>query len=528
MGTRLRRVGALASVVAVVMAACGSSGGSKASGSGNLIDKSVGSEVKGQLGAGATTTAAAPAKDPASMDEWEALWKTQRDAIVKKIKDNKWGLQPDGKTILGPAGFKVDLTKCPAGWNNTEGLTDTEIKLGSAAPSSGTQATAIYINQAMSLILDYYADKGMFTDSSGKKRRVNQIIRDDGYDPARTIPIVDELIDSQKVFEVMTQGSPSTLKTYDKLNQRCIPQFFNSTGHPAWGDPVNHPWTNGMLLSYNIEALLWGSFIDEHISELPAGKITVAALAMNNDFGKVYDQAFRAYLSQSVNKDRINYAVEWIEPQAATVTDPMTTLASKNPNVFIEMLTGTPCAQAVTETAQNGMKDKTKFKFVPSVCKSAAFVGKAAVGDAADGWWVIGGGFRDLASPAEDKNAYSIWARDLLKSKNMDYKTSAYYGWGLAFGWSRAQTYMVAGALDGGLTRANYLTALHAMDMTPAAYFTGIKANLNGNTDGYWIEGSEIARYDSTAQQFIQQGSIIDLSGKSKTCAWNQATSTCE
>ena len=95
----------------------------------------------------------------------------------------------------------------------------------------------------------------------------------------------------------MTQGSPSTLKTYDKLNQRCIPHLFNSTGHPAWGDPVNHPWTNGMLLAYNIEALLWGNFIDEHIDEFPDGKVTVAALVMNNDFGKVYDQAFKAYLA---------------------------------------------------------------------------------------------------------------------------------------------------------------------------------------------------------------------------------------
>ena len=33
---------------------------------------------------------------------------------------------------------------------------------------------------------------------------------------------------------------------------------------------------------------------------------------------------------------------------------------------------------------------------------------------------------------------------------------------------------------------------------------------------------------DGTAlQQFVQQGEIIDLSGKSPTCAWNQAAATC-
>ena len=59
-------------------------------------------------------------------------------------------------------------------------------------------------------------------------------MRDDGYDPARTIPLVDELIDSEKVFDVMTQGSPGTLKTYDKLNQRCIPQPLAESCHPVW------------------------------------------------------------------------------------------------------------------------------------------------------------------------------------------------------------------------------------------------------------------------------------------------------
>jgi len=524
---KIKRTAVVAVVVGfgLIAASCGgddSSNSSSAQNDGNLIDKSVASAVQG------SSTTASTQTEPKTMDEWEALWKTEREAIIQRIKDNKWGLQPDGKTITGPEGFTVDLNKCPAGWNPTEGLTDTEIKLGSAAPSSGTNATGVYINQAMSVIFDYYADKGLFTDSLGKKRRVNQIIKDDGYDPARTIPIVDELIDSEKVFDVMTQGSPSTLKTYDKLNQRCIPHMFNSTGHPFGGDPVNHPWTNNMLFGYNTEALLWGDFIDQHISEFPAGeKITVAALAINSDFGKVYDQSFRAYLAGSPNKDRIDYAVEFVEPQAVTVTDPMTTLASKNPDIFIEMLTGTPCAQAITEAAQNGMNEETKYRFVSSVCKSATFVGKAAVGDASNGWWVVGGGVRDLASPAEDAVPYSQWARQLLTSKGYDYKISSFYGAGLAFGWSRAQGYMVAGALPGGLTRANVVTALRAMDMTPAAYYWGIKTNLNGNADAFWAEGSELGKYDSAKQGFVQQGEIIDLSGKAKPCAWNQATSTC-
>ena len=34
------------------------------------------------------------------------------------------------------------------------------------------------------------------------------VLKDDGYDAARTIPLVDELIDSVKVFAIETAGSP--------------------------------------------------------------------------------------------------------------------------------------------------------------------------------------------------------------------------------------------------------------------------------------------------------------------------------
>ncbi len=531
-----KQLGVIALSVGLVAAACGgSSGSSNEAKDGGLIDSGLGKAVDDQQSTSseapgssvvATSTTVA---EPKSMDEWEALWAKERAAAVKKIKDNKWGLQPDGKTVLGPEGFTMDLSKCAPGWSNTEGLTDTEIKLGSTAPASGTQATGVFINQAMNVFFDYYAEKGLFKDSLGKTRKVTQIIKDDGYDPARTIPLIDELIDSDKVFDVMAQGSPSTLKIYDKLNQRCIPNLFNSTGHPAWGDPINHPWTNGMLLAYNIEALLWGKFIEDHMSEFPGGEVTVAALVMNNDFGRVYDQAFKAYVAQSPNGSRINYVSELIEPQAPTVKDPMTTLASKNPDFFIGMVTGSPCAQSAQEASQNGMNQTTKYRFMPSVCKSATFVGKAVVGDAANGWWIVGGGFLDLAAPSGDNNVYVKWARERLTAKGLDYKASSFYGAGLgAFGWSRAQVYATAGMLEGGLTRANMIVAMRTLDLTPAAYLPGIRANMNGNKDAYWIEGSEVAKYDSATGNWNTDGPIIELSGKSKNCAWSQQSASCQ
>ena len=44
------------------------------------------------------------------------------------------------------------------------------------------------------------------------------------------------------------------------------------------------------------------------------------------------------------------------------------------------------------------------------------------------------------------------------------------------------------------------------MDMTHPMLLDGIKFNMSGNGDAYFIEGSEISKYDSAQQQWIQQG----------------------
>ena len=296
--------------------------------------------------------------------------------MVKRIKDNKWGKSADGKTVTGPNGFTIDLTKCPAGWSDTEGLTDTSIKIGQAIAQSGTLADYGNIAKANDVLFDYYNKKGVFKDSLGKTRSINYIAKDDGYDAARTIPIVDEMLDSEKVFAMWTLGSPNTLKTYDKINQRCVVHPEALTAHPAWADPVNHPWTTGpMAHSYATEALLWAAFIEKHLSEMPAGKFKVASLVINNDFGNVYDVGFKAAIADSAKlKDRVEYVPEKIEASAPTVIDPMTTLAAQNPAVFIAMVAGTSCTQAVTEAAQNGMHEQVKFLFQPGTCAPASFV----------------------------------------------------------------------------------------------------------------------------------------------------------
>jgi branched-chain amino acid transport system substrate-binding protein len=465
------------------------------------------------------------------MEAWEALWATQRAATVKRIKDNKWGRSADGKTLTGPSGFTVDLSKCPAGWSDTEGLSDTTIKLGQTVAQSGTLATALYYGKGQDTMMAYYGEKGAFKDVNGKNRKVQYIQKDDGYDAARTIPLVDELIDSEKVFGVVTLGSPNTLKTYDKLNQRCIPHLLNQTGHPAWGDPVNHPWTTGLLLAYTTEAVLWGAFIEQHLGEFPSGKVTVSSLVENNEFGKIYDAGFRAYLAQSTSKDKINYVTEAIDPQAPTITDPMTTLASKNPDYFIAMVAGTFCAQAVVEAAQNGMHGKVKYLWQPNTCAGTTQLSKAKVGgdgSASEGWWIVNGGNKDIEDPAQQSDPVVKWARDILTAKGIDPNADNNLGLGMMYGWAWTQVLQIAGQLDGGLTRSNALLAIRSLDMINPFQLQGITFHMDGNKDSYLTEGGIYQQWETAKQSWINRGNVINLDGKSKNCNFDQAAGACK
>ncbi len=536
------RVTASLVAAAMALAACGSSGGDGGTASPeNTVDKGVQSGVNDALNstttaAAAVTTAAAVATTvaakPASIADWNALATKERAAVVKRITDNKWGLSADGKTITGPEGFSIDVSKCPAGWNNTQGITDTDIKIGNTISQSGTLAIYGQIAKGISTHLDVINAAGGIKGADGKSRKITYIAKDDGYDAARTIPLVDELVDSEKVFSVITLGSPNTMKTYDKLNVGCVPQVLSMTGHPAWGDPVKHPWTTGQQMAYNTEAVLWGAFIEKRAAELKGadGKITVAALVMNNDFGAAYNFGFKAWLSQSPLKDQVVYVNETIEPTAPTITDPMTTLTAKKPSVFIAMTAGTSCTQSITEAAQNGLKASAKYLFQPSVCKGASFVGKDKVGgdgSASDAWWVVGGGLKDAASPIYDADPWVQSARAELTAAGVDWKKDQTTLTGSIWGWSIEQVMSIASALPGGPTRANLIVALRAIDMTPPFLLEGAKFNMNGNKDAYLIEASEFAKYDFTKQGFIQVGDLIELSGKSSNCIWDQAKATC-
>ncbi len=420
------RLGNTAKGLAVLFAlglaasACGSSGSSDDANTNTdatVIDKDAANAAESALDNTSTTAAdgaaATSSADVKAIADWEKIWDEERAALVASAEKNGWKWDQTAKTVTGPGGFTVDLSACPAGWDPYGGLGEGKITIGQTLAQSGTLADYGNIGLAQKIYYDTVNAAGGIKDSEGKTYTIENTLKDDAYDAAKTVPLVDELLDSTGSFAIQTLGSPNTMKVYDKLNQRCVPDPYVMSGHPAWGDPANHPFVWGHQMAYNTEAILWGGLLEKKFADKP--EITVAALIMQNDFGKAYELGFNEFIKTS--KLKINFVFERIEPTAPTITNQMTTLASKNPDVFIAMTAGTSCTQAITEAANNGMKDSVQMLFMPSVCKGLNFVGKDKVGTdgmAADKWWIVGGGGLDFNDPANASNVWVSWARGEL------------------------------------------------------------------------------------------------------------------
>ena len=149
-------------------------------------------------------------------------------------------------------------------------------------------------------------------------------------------------------------------------------------------------------------------------------------------------------------------------------------------------------------------------------------------GSAGDGWWLLSNGAKDTKDPAFANDPYVQWLKTEMGKKGLNPDTSVNFSSGINYGFPVVQALAIAGQLDGGLTRSNFMLALRAIDMTPPMLIKGIRLHMDGLNDAYIVEAGQFMKWNAAKQSYEVQGSLIDLDGKQKLCAWSQATSTCQ
>jgi branched-chain amino acid transport system substrate-binding protein len=161
-----------------------------------------------------------------------------------------------------------------------EGVTDTEIRLGSHFAQGGTYG-ALYapVLAGFKAYINYVnAEKGGVCG-----RQIVLTADNDEYDPAKAMNVTRKLVEQDKIFAmVIGLGTAAHSAVWDYLNEKGIPDLWVMTGAHKWGaDPAAHPWTVGILPDYFVEATLYGRYISENF---PGKK--VAILYQNDDYGR--------------------------------------------------------------------------------------------------------------------------------------------------------------------------------------------------------------------------------------------------
>ncbi len=191
------------------------------------------------------------------------------------------------------------------------GITSTSISIGGTFPLTGVASLYKTIPAAEAAYFAYVNDHGGVNG-----RKINFTILDDAYDPSKTVPLTQQLVEQNKVFAIFgSLGTAPNLAIWSYLNTNKVPQVLIATGDSYWGFSYKkYPWTIGYQPDYPGEGKIYGKYIAQ---KMPNAKIGV--LYQNDAYGKNYYAGLRVGLGakKSQHRQRPVLRRDADEPRAA-------------------------------------------------------------------------------------------------------------------------------------------------------------------------------------------------------------------
>ena len=370
------------------------------------------------------------------------------------------------------------------------GATDSEIKIGHAGPYSGPAAAYGVIGKGIEAYWKSVNEAGGING-----RKVNFITYDDGYSPPKTVELVRQLVEQDKVLLCFnTLGTPSNTAIQKYMNARKVPQLFVASGSWKWGKPEEFPWTMGYQPDYYTEGVIYAKHILANLRDARVG-----ILMQNDDFGRDYLEGFREGLGK--------YNAEVIVKLATyQVTDPtvdsqIIQLKDAGANVFFNVSAPRFAARAIRTAAEI---DWNPAQYMTNASASVASVLKPAGFENAQG--IITAAY--LKDPTDKKwtddeemKAWSAWMDKWMPGAN---KNDANYVYAYSVSFLMHQTLKNCG---------NELT--HANVMKQAASFSKLRVPLllpgitvsTSATDFYPIQSLQLERFEGETWELF--GEVI-------------------
>ena len=244
-----------------------------------------------------------------------------------------------------------------------DGATDKEIKIGHTNPYSGPASSYGVIGKCEEAYWKSVNERGGING-----RMVKFITLDDGYVPSKTVEVVRQLVEQEKVLCLFnTLGTPTNTAIHRYMNQKKVPMLFVATGASKWGKPKEFPWTMGYQPDYHTEAVIYAKHILATVKDAKIG-----VLMQNNDYGKDYWEGFKDGLGKDVNKVVKHVTYETTDP---TVDSQIIQLKDSGANVFFNISIPKFAAQAIRKAADIGWKP---VQYLNNVSSSVASTLKPA------------------------------------------------------------------------------------------------------------------------------------------------------
>src|SRR3954451_22061644 len=295
----------------------------------------------------------------------------------------------------------VAVTAAFGGHRATPGVTATEIKIGGTFPLTGVASLYKTIPAAEKAYFDYVNDHGGVNG-----RKINFEILDDSYDPSKTVPAAQQLVEKDGVFAVFgSLGTAPALATRGYLTSKKVPQVLVATGDSYWGfSKKKYPWTMGWQPDYPAEAKLYGKYI---AANLPNAKIGV--LYQNDAYGKNYFAGLRVGLG--AKKSQIVSAQSY-DATSTSVTSQVLALKASGANVFVVFALPTQTIGAlVTATKVGWTRDAT---IINNVAANPVFLKIASAnGGGVDG--VLSTNYLNLVTGANSGTPGAALAKSIIQ-----------------------------------------------------------------------------------------------------------------
>lgn len=243
------------------------------------------------------------------------------------------------------------LLSSPAFAAGEPGVTATEIKIGGVYPFSGPASSIGLVGKGLIAYIQSINDRGGING-----RKINYIAYDDAYSPPKAVEHVRKLVESDEVAFMFGQlGTPGLSATAKYLRAKGVPSIAIISGSSKFTDVASYPLTTTGLVSYDTEGKIYAKYLTK---ALPNAKYAI--LYQNDDLGKDYVNAFKAFLGKDYDRKVVAASYEVTEP---TVDSQITTLKSSGAEAL--MIAGTPkfAAQAIRQASVIGWKATVIINF---------------------------------------------------------------------------------------------------------------------------------------------------------------------